>query len=494
MKYLFIILTIIHSTMGAGELKRRSLGHPDNNAQLVNPDGKVEIPVLYDDQSVNLEFDLTGIENGVSGLLYDKDNDQFVAIRNNFTATAAPAVGNDATQGYRPGSKWYDTNSDNFYECIDNSEGAAVWKDSSGGLDVDDSPAITGNWTFNAGAVFGNQLYLGTLVGQGIVRTITPSAPIIYGLNNTVISGLAKHHFKGQSTNTYLAVFDGDVSFLGDVIVSGSTFQVDSEISTADTVIAINDGEVGAGVTLGYAGTYIDRGSANPYFFGYDEVRDGFVVGEITELSTAQIATAQMIATREDNPTDGGIAVWTDSEKRFDTALTELLFGNLDDGIIINLSGKNGNTYTQSIDNTGIDGKLSIQSTRSGSFPVQIDSFGKLFLPGNSDNTTASSSNLYIDPANGRLYRVASSSRYKTNIKKLEVSLDTFLSIKPVHFTDKESKKNHIGFIAENLDEIGLTELVEYLDDIPESVRYSNMTAVNTLILQKILQNNNLQL
>jgi hypothetical protein len=74
----------------------------------------------------------------------------------------------------------------------------------------------------------------------------------------------------------------------------------------------LNSGEVGPGVTAGQAGIEIDRGSAENYWFVFDETTDTFRVGEYT--------TTQAVATREDSPIDTRIPYWNDLAKRFDTA------------------------------------------------------------------------------------------------------------------------------------------------------------------------------
>jgi hypothetical protein len=113
-----------------------------------------------------------------------------------------------------------------------------------------------------------------------------------------------------------------DLTVNGNLIVSGNTVQVDSQITTTDAVLDMNDGEVGSGVTLGYAGLNIDRGISNNYWLGFDEVRNGFSIGEITALSAPQIATTQLVATREDSPIDNAIPTWDTATGKFITSST----------------------------------------------------------------------------------------------------------------------------------------------------------------------------
>jgi len=107
--------------------------------------------------------------------------------------------------------------------------------------------------------------------------------------------------------------------------VQGSTIQVDSEITTSDAVIDMNDGEGGAGVSLGYSGLNVDRGTENNYWLGFDEVRDRFTVGQIATLDAANIATTQVVATREDTPTVNGLPYWDDTNNRFSTSANATL-------------------------------------------------------------------------------------------------------------------------------------------------------------------------
>jgi hypothetical protein len=46
---------------------------------------------------------------------------------NNFAATTDPGVGNDNTQGYGPGSEWFNTTLSREWTCLSAATGAAVW-------------------------------------------------------------------------------------------------------------------------------------------------------------------------------------------------------------------------------------------------------------------------------------------------------------------------------------------------------------------------------
>ena len=107
---------------------------------------------------------------------------------------------------------------------------------------------------------------------------------------------------------------NGTTSIIGDLTVSGTTFTTQHEtVEITDNLLIINDGEVGAGVTVSgnIAGIEVDRGSLTNYRFVFDEIADNFRIGEIGSL--------QAVATREDAPTTSGILFWNNSEYRFDT-------------------------------------------------------------------------------------------------------------------------------------------------------------------------------
>lgn len=49
------------------------------------------------------------------------------SIKDNLAALVAPHAGNDSTQGYGPGSEWFDLASGSLHKCLDATAGLASW-------------------------------------------------------------------------------------------------------------------------------------------------------------------------------------------------------------------------------------------------------------------------------------------------------------------------------------------------------------------------------
>lgn len=90
--------------------------------------------------------------------------------------------------------------------------------------------------------------------------------------------------------------------------------------------------------------------------------------------------------------------------------------------------------------------------------------------------------NCLID-ATGRIIRDSSSRRYKQDIEDWTPDGSTILDLKPKTFRmrsdvrrDPDTTNRHLGLIAEEVDELGLTEFVIYNEDgSPESVAYDRL-------------------
>ena len=68
---------------------------------------------------------MTQQDDGIRG----GPNGQAERVANDFSATSAPSVSDDSTNGYAVGSVIVDTTNGNVYICEDASPGAAVWLD-----------------------------------------------------------------------------------------------------------------------------------------------------------------------------------------------------------------------------------------------------------------------------------------------------------------------------------------------------------------------------
>jgi hypothetical protein len=97
---------------------------------------------------------------------------------------------------------------------------------------------------------------------------------------------------------------------------------------------------------------------------------------------------------------------------------------------------------------------------------------------------------VYIKP-DGKLYKLSSSRRYKENIQKLEDDFSKILKVEPKSFTWKSSGAKDIGLIAEDLDEMGLKNLVIYNNEgQPESVKYEKVSLYLLEVIKELKAQN----
>jgi len=107
--------------------------------------------------------------------------------------------------------------------------------------------------------------------------------------------------------------FQQNVTVQGDLTVNGTEFVTNTEtVEIEDNLAIINENETGSGVTEGFAGWQVDRGTLDDFDFGFDETRDRFVAGKTT-------GTLQVVATRQDNPDDKGVPFYDSPNHRFNT-------------------------------------------------------------------------------------------------------------------------------------------------------------------------------
>jgi hypothetical protein len=128
---------------------------------------------------------------------------------------------------------------------------------------------------------------------------------------------------------------------------------------------------------------------------------------------------------------------------------------------------------------------------------ANITAYGEVRLTSYNDgvyikhDTSSDSANCVIG-IDGLIARGASSLRYKQDVEDLTIDADKVLQLRPRTWRDKnavaadpETDRRHVGFIAEELDQLGLTEFVTYDDQGPEAIKYDRLTAALIPVLQQ---------
>jgi hypothetical protein len=127
-------------------------------------------------------------------------------------------------------------------------------------------------------------------------------------------TGAVAETIDGAKIFTDMTTFNSDVVVQGTIFAASGTFAVIAGVVSANSnLIELNVGDPGPGVTRGFAGVQIDRGTEVPYQFLFDENRDAFVVGTINgpvSGGAGTIREMQVVATREDAPVDKAVPFW----------------------------------------------------------------------------------------------------------------------------------------------------------------------------------------
>jgi hypothetical protein len=142
-------------------------------------------------------------------------------------------------------------------------------------------------------------------------------------------------------------------------------------------------------------------------------------------------------------------------------------------------------TYDLSVSSTGFSinnsGILSILSHTQGT--------NLMFMPPVYNNTSGVSANMYV-AANGELIRATSSLRYKKDVTNVEIdALEKVMNLRPVYYYDKkdeENKTRFMGFIAEEVAVLGLTELVQFNEEgLADALNYDKFTSLLVKAIQE---------
>lgn len=138
---------------------------------------------------------------------------------------------------------------------------------------------------------------------------------------------------RNSADSGYADVTLNGLTVKGNMVVEGESFVVNAQtVETADNVLLLNRGEVGAGVTKGIAGLEIDRGTQENYKIVFDESDDRFKAG------VGDDQWPLMLRDNEVDLSDGLFLAWDNTTKRAKTTNTVPL------GQSLNFSTSNGNS------------------------------------------------------------------------------------------------------------------------------------------------------
>ena len=136
-------------------------------------------------------------------------------------------------------------------------------------------------------------------------------------LNATIFQASGNGGYFTVLAATQTTINSANVVISGNLTVNGTQTIVNTEtLEIEDNLILINKNQTGTPPATLVSGLEIERGTNVNYRFVFDELTDTFRIG--TFYSDA-INDMQAVATREDNPTNGGVAVWNSSVSRFET-------------------------------------------------------------------------------------------------------------------------------------------------------------------------------
>lgn len=174
-------------------------------------------------------------------------------IQNNLTAIAPPNAGNDSSQGYSVGSRWYDVLAGEEYVALDVSVGTAIWKSTTQANTPSIADGSVTNPKLAADAVTTDKILNATILAADVspdTLTAAEIAPDAIGSSELSASGVVPGTYSlatitvdadGRLTSASSQAEVGDISAIGDA-VAGDAF-----------VLGSNNGS-----TLYYEGPTID--------------------------------------------------------------------------------------------------------------------------------------------------------------------------------------------------------------------------------------------
>lgn len=191
----------------------------------------------------------------------------------------------------------------------------------------------------------------------------------------------------------------------------------------------------------------------------------------------------------------GGGGLWFTDDGTGSSSAASIWRSNYDPNSAepLNIRGANGG-------HVNVQGGL--QVTRGGLISeVSITSYGDIYGDGSltvrKPGSASGSANAQYQSGTGQLRMVTSSRRYKKNIADWNPEASRVLALQPRQWQHSDpaepediDERWYVGFIAEEVDELGLKGLVRYEGDgkggwRPEALNYDRFAAAQQIVLQK---------
>ncbi len=294
------------------------------------------------------------------------------------------------------------------------------------------------------------------LAGAGITvsgRTVTAVDQSI--TNETPLAG-AGITVSGRTVSAVDQSASNEIQNLSQVLTVGNNATLQDILNVGHLAIGTTAMQTGAGL-------YINSSDAG--------IRTDHPDGSIMFLSA--LSNTNRLGS------NGNWVFWLDFDKNNTGEYFEIRHDGAnygDAGVQIFAVYENGNVTTHpsgslSVGTGGISTTGAISSASVSTGPLTVTSNAVNFT--GLDNGTGNI--LYV--SSGKIVKQSSSIRYKEKVSDLQDNFDAILQARPVSFTYKDSGVKNYGYIAEELEDLGLKNLVVYDNDgRPDGVSYEKVS------------------